>query len=139
MLSESVIDTAIEKAKNWDIEIPSANNKILAKNLLVKDLYTRLKDSGEVVTSLSSLRKITNTLSKKYGVPIKISAAQVEKYGQGSDEALYTQRWDRNGKLTVIIYVHPYLQYYTEDYIRAIVLHELHHASVEKRWEKLKN
>lgn len=87
--------------------------------------YQELKKVAYPFTPLSEVRKITKKYSQKHKVLIKISekAFKDELYTDG-----YCER--KSGKFT--IYLHPIVQYYSPEDIKATLEHELGHLAVER-------
>jgi hypothetical protein len=88
----------------------------------------------EVVTSLGEIRQMARRYSRKYGVPIRVSAEKVDEAGEGTD-ATYHYRYSRKGKVVGTIYLHPNLQYESRAYVDSTIRHEIQHFRVEQKWE----
>lgn len=87
------------------------------------------KEKLDIITPISEIKKIARRYSKKHHVPIRINKERIEKNHPGAD-AIHSYG---NGKS--VIYLHPILQYYTPEYIKAVIEHELDHRKVEMDWE----
>ena len=97
-------------------------------------LYNELRRGADPVTPVSEIRRMMKKYSKKYNVPIRMSAAAVEDaFFDG--EAMYSYHYNRYGKVVGIIYLHPVLQFYPRDHVEKVIEHELDHFHVEQRWE----
>lgn len=81
------------------------------------------------VLAQGEFRDLMNKLSRRYKVPIKISAQAFRRYGVEEADAFAAAP---RGKY--VIYVHPILRYYPEKHIGEVVEHELDHIKVMKRY-----
>lgn len=123
---------------DWSEEVPEEVTAVIRHNH-GKDsntTYTALRQEASPVTSLSTIRKLARKYSKKYHVPIRVSAKAVEE-DVPDGEAMYRYHYGRTGQVIGVIYLHPLLQYYPEAYVEGVILHEVDHMEVEKRWSQI--
>lgn len=119
--------------KEWEKGIPlgvaEVLNKIAGKS--TKRGFGMLERADlDAVTPMSEIRSIAKRYSKKYHVPIKIDAKRIEEEHPGAD-AVHAYR---DGKS--VIYLHPILKYYSPEYVKGVIEHEIDHMKVEEKWEK---
>ena len=119
--------------KEWEKSMPIGVTNVLnecRKEPTSKIFAVLQKEDLDVVTPISEIRRIARSYSKRYHVPIKIDEGYMEKSHPDAD-AVHVYR---KGKSTILL--HPILQYYTPEYIKGVIEHELDHRKIELKWEK---
>lgn len=84
----------------------------------------------DTLTSTTRIRGIAKGYSKRHRVPIRISKEFFKDHPYA--DAVHTYRKGKS-----VIYLHPLLKYYPEEYIRGTIEHEIDHMKVEKKWEDI--
>jgi HSP90 family molecular chaperone len=107
------------------------------RNSTSGEMYDSLREKGLTpVTSRRRIRQLAVKYSKRFNIPIKISAKAIDRDAEDA-LATYNYHYDKQGKLRATIYVHPVLGYYPETFVRGVIEHEIDHMHVEKRWSKI--
>lgn len=120
--------------KEWEKDMPLGVADVLREfcdKKSTKGVLRELEKADlDVVTPLSEIRRVAKSYSKRFRVPIKIDGKYMDKEHPGADAAhVY-----RKGKST--IFLHPILKYYTPEYVKGVIEHEIDHMKVEQKWEK---
>ena len=120
----------------WEKEVPIEVAEGLRKygRNTSSNLLERLE--GELLrplTSTAELRGIARSYGKRYKVPIKVTSGDDDIW----DSHPHVDAVHSYGNGKSVIYLHPVLKYYPKSYIRGVILHELDHREVERRWEKI--
>ena len=85
-------------------------------------------------TPIGQIKAMARRYSKKFKVPIVISAKKVEEAFEDA-EAMYSYRYTRKGRIVGTIYLHPNLKHTSSEHVDSTILHEIAHMKVEKDWE----
>lgn len=125
--------------KEWQRELPPEVAEVLSRGHKydTDKAYSSLRsEQVGVVTPIVKMRSLAKFYSRKYKVPIKISAKAFTNEPTDT-EAMFSYNLGRDGSIRGIVYLHPILQFYPEKYVRGVILHELDHCAVERKWEKI--
>ena len=122
----------------WQKDVPEEVQAVIRHNngRDTVDTYRDLQREVAPLTSLRVIRSLARKYSKKYHVPIRISASAVEE-DVPDGEAMFRYHYDNKGRIVGQIFLHPVLQYYPASYVEGVILHELDHLEVERRWSKV--
>ncbi len=79
------------------------------------------------IITLKKLRHMASIVSKRHGVPIKVTKDMTEGHRYADGVSIR----DKSGDIH--IRVHPVLKYYDKRYAKDVIEHESDHARVDKR------
>lgn len=118
--------------KEWEKDMPLEVAAALCdrRDLPTAKTFSQLeKEDMQVVTPISEIKRMARVYSKRHKVSIRIDEREFKSHP-------FADSLEVRYKGKSVIYLHPILKYYTPEYIKGVIEHEIDHMKVEEKWEK---